>query len=894
VAVAFNGSPLIRNRLFEQEYFDVERVEVLRGPQGTLYGRNATAGVINVISAKPTGTFEGAIKGEVGNYQSRRGSAFINIPILGDTLAVRIAGAFTDRDGYDFNSGTQNPVNGRNLWSTRLSIGFRPNERLNGVFVWEHFNEDDNRSRTGKQLCHRDPGPTSVGAVELDIIGQANLSQGCKPGSLYDDSAFGTPNGMSLPFVLYNVTNPPGSSPLCAIGRDPAGDTPTEGSWKCALQLKDPYAGATQSRDLRVIDSFKDPRYRAKTDVLELNASLDLTDMLTLSSQTAYVKDELYSFQDYNRFNSAPIFTDTSGLLEIFEDTPSRYHDLAPGGVFCDPQLGCSNKLAGFDISQAKSTQFSQEFRLQSAFDGPLNFSVGANYLRYKTFEDYYVMYNLITLTAMADFPFNQSTDVTTCLRGAEMLEVGSPGAETCIYIDPNPLESIDGEGHNYYRSANPYHVTSWAGFGESYWQVSPNFKVTAGLRYTDDRKTFTPIPTQVLLTSAGFTGGEVSRGYPRLPDIKQHWGEFSGRLGVDWSPDLAFSDQTMIYAFYSRGYKGGGANPPGIGYSTAPDCDPFGDGSFTIPGHCIESLTTYPATFDPEFVDAFEIGSKNTLLGGAMTLNVGAFFYQYKDYQVSQIKERTAVNENFDAEVWGLEFESLFRPTPDTRFNASLGYQGSRIADGEKSIDLMDRTQGHEDWILAKPFVTVSSNCVAPRDLVEHIAQFTKDIIGYVGNSILGVCSAGVVSTTTDPITGEVIDRSTWPNGGAGFDADLSGNTLPNAPHWTISLGAQHSWNFSEGWQATVRADGYWQSQSWARVYNDDPYDKLHGWYNVNLSVWFERPDDNLKIELYAKNLLDKTPITDAFLNSDDSALTTNVFVLDPRLIGLSIHKVF
>jgi len=48
------------------------------------------------------------------------------------------------------------------------------------------------------------------------------------------------------------------------------------------------------------------------------------------------------------------------------------------------------------------------------------------------------------------------------------------------------------------------------------------------------------------------------------------------------------------------------------------------------------------------------------------------------------------------------------------------------------------------------------------------------------------------------------------------------------------------------------------------------------------------------LKIEFYAKNLLDKTPITDAFLNSDDTGLTTNVFVLDPRLIGLSIRKEF
>ncbi len=54
VAVAFNDTPFIRNHFFEQEFYDVAQVEVLRGPQGTLYGRNATAGVVNLVSAKPT------------------------------------------------------------------------------------------------------------------------------------------------------------------------------------------------------------------------------------------------------------------------------------------------------------------------------------------------------------------------------------------------------------------------------------------------------------------------------------------------------------------------------------------------------------------------------------------------------------------------------------------------------------------------------------------------------------------------------------------------------------------------------------------------------------------------------------------------------------------------
>src|SRR5690606_30295276 len=100
-----------------------------------------------------------------------------------------------------------------------------------------------------------------------------------------------------------------------------------------------------------------------------------------------------------------------------------------------------------------------------------------------------------------------------------------------------------------------------------------------------------------------------------------------------------------------------------------------------------------YGPTFEPEFVDALEIGAKSTLLDGAMTFNATGFYYDYKDYQVSQIRDRTAVNENFDAKIWGLEFETVFSPSRDLRINANLGYLDTKIAKGESSIDIMNRT---------------------------------------------------------------------------------------------------------------------------------------------------------------------------------------------------------
>jgi iron complex outermembrane receptor protein len=900
VAVAFNDIPFLRNHFFEQEFYDVSSVQVLRGPQGTLYGRNATAGVVNLESAKPTDQFEAMASADIGNYQNRRVEGMINLPIVDDRLDLRVAGEWTKRSGYTFDSSLGQSVDGRDLWSGRVTLGWKPIEDVQTYFVWEHFSEDDDRVRSAKQLCKKDPGPSSVDGINISQLPypgadyrtdqpasftqnfvQTWLSQGCLPTSFYSPDAYETPNGRVLPFY--------------ELGAFLTGGL--------LLNDIDPYADQKQSRDLHVIQSLIKPSYRAKNDTLELNANWTITPSLTLTSQTGYNNDFLYSTEDFNRYNTAPgIFN--SGIAT--DQGADGADPLEPDGSYCDPQLGCSKSMVAEDLSQEHAWQLSQEFRLASNFNGPFNFSAGGNYMHYETVEDYYVFFNL--LSAISQLQDGQDAGQYTQCESGTIPGSGPPpftispepfllgvfghpvawtppgcvgfgvdGRIPALYIDPNPLNQINGMGHNYFRSENPYDLNSYAGFGEAYYQMLPDLKLTAGLRWTDDQKTFYNIPSWTF---------EAGGSYPVESVVHQEWKEWTGRFVADWTPKLDFTDQTLIYASYSRGYKGGGANPPG----------PIADFASA------QSSLTHPPTFAPEFINAYELGTKNTLLDGALTLNGDVFYYDYKGYQISQIVDRTSINLNFDAHVNGAELEATWEPVAGLRFNLAGGYEDTSVDKGQSAIDLMDRTAGNTGWMVVRPYVAETSNCILPVAVIRQILV-TDDAPNIFGTGLNGACDAAYTPGGIAEFLGNNnaedkadfaavgFDPSTAPNNGEGFAKDLSGNKLPNAPPFTLSLGAQYTMPVSEDWAATARADGYWQGNSFARIFNDEPYDQLHGYTNLNLTLIFTN-QNGWQVMGYLKNVFDTTAITGAFLNSDDTALTTNVFVTDPRLFGVRITK--
>lgn len=836
IGVHENDVPLVSNNLGDADFFDVERVEVLRGPQGTLYGRNATGGAVNVLTNKPKDRYEAGFTVDEGNYNSTKLNGFVNIP-FGDTFAVRAAAYYRKSDGTVTNDFLNTKEDNRDLYSTRLTASWKPNDNFRTYLMWEHYSENDNRDRVGKQLCINDPGLSAVGPLATNAITKNQLSQGCANGSLYSSKAYGAFNTAESLAGLYGQ----------AIG----------------LSSGDLNANTQINHDLRTVSGAIKPIYHNRSDLFEYNAQWDLNNDLTLSSQSSYTTGNYFTKDDYNRSGATAPFN-TSFNLPGFV-APTLVGAPVIGGVVADPQVGTTNTLRIFDIQQNVFRQASEEFRLQSHFKGKLNFSVGGNYVDYTTQSNYYVYGNGLNVPA-------------------ETIAVGTAAAGGTT---PYPLDfstNPNGSGFNYYDSRTDYNLRAYAAFGEVYYQLTDTLKITGGLRYTIDRKR--DLPYDVLLLS---TTKEAS---PTAQSVA--FKETTGRFNIDWTPTTPFTDKTLIYATYSRGYKGGGFNSPssvGVGGTTS--------------------------SYQPEFVNAFEVGTKNVLLGGSMVLNGNVFYYDYSGYQIGKIINRASVTENVNAKIYGAELEGIYEPIRHLRINGTVGYLHTEISNGS-SIDQLNLTQGDSSLVLVKSLQT--SNCTAKltdvitvqgiinaQPLLPAAQRLPAIVPGLFTNPSYYMSCEGIQGLSASAGAKALAAYLGLP-GFSGFalqtNADgtsvtqgqavnLKGKELPNSPHLTTSFGVQYQLGLADGWNVTPRYDFYFQDESYTRIYNTD-HDRLKSYTNSNISVTAEKREWQLSIQAYVKNLFDKTYIQDSYVTDASSGLYSNVFVNDPRTYGVALTKKF
>lgn len=144
-AVAFlqNGAIIARPAEQLSGFYDLDQVEVLRGPQSILYGRGATAGAINMVTARPTDRLDGYVRATYGNYNDEVLEGALGGPVSGDKLLVRIAGKYEKHDGYGVNLFTGNPVDNRDSYSLRATVIAKLGETGKFTLVADQFHEGD-------------------------------------------------------------------------------------------------------------------------------------------------------------------------------------------------------------------------------------------------------------------------------------------------------------------------------------------------------------------------------------------------------------------------------------------------------------------------------------------------------------------------------------------------------------------------------------------------------------------------------------------------------------------------------------------------------------------------------------------------------------------------------
>ncbi|KUR75170.1 hypothetical protein AQZ50_16230 [Novosphingobium sp. Fuku2-ISO-50] len=133
VSLNIDGVYIARSQSFNGNMFDLERVEVLKGPQGTLYGRNSSGGALNLVAATPKlGQLAGYVQAGLQSYAGYNGEAAVNIPV-GDTLAIRAAGEIVRRDGY-LSDGTNDDKHE----SARLQVLYKPSSDFS-LRLWGNY-----------------------------------------------------------------------------------------------------------------------------------------------------------------------------------------------------------------------------------------------------------------------------------------------------------------------------------------------------------------------------------------------------------------------------------------------------------------------------------------------------------------------------------------------------------------------------------------------------------------------------------------------------------------------------------------------------------------------------------------------------------------------------------
>jgi iron complex outermembrane receptor protein len=528
--------------------FDLQNVQVLKGPQGTLFGRNTTGGAVLLVPKRPTDELEGYIEGGYGNYDAKRLQAVVNVPIASGAR-LRLGADWQNADGYMHNVSGIGPKDFAdvNYYALRASllVDFSPD--IENYTIASYMN-----SRTNGV-----------------------------PGQVYRVNP-------AVPNVGFASSIKPQVDRLNASG-DP---------WQIEQKLMNP---ETTTETFQIINTTK----------WRVNDNITLKNIVSYSVYTQGVRQDVFS-------GNAQV-----PALNAYISTAFAFR---PDGLQTNDQQN-----------------FTEELQLQgTGAGGKLNYQMGLYYEK-------------------------------SSPHG--LVGSGAPGVgATCALGNLfTTIEQMRCRSGTISLQTGRIWFINMAAYAQATYALTDQFKITGGLRYTYDRSrgesngftyTFsnagigynvgagqTFVAPRLLGCAGGFVGVECSFS-AKTSDQKPTW-----TLNLQYTP----SDQAMLYATYSRGYRQG-ANTP------------FG--------------ATGVPVFGPEKLDSYEAGAKFTLEGPVSgNLNIAGFYSKLSAQQLTVGLQSSTTGINATSilnggrsRIAGIEFDGSLRFADFVRLDASLAYVDSKL----------------------------------------------------------------------------------------------------------------------------------------------------------------------------------------------------------------------
>jgi outer membrane receptor protein involved in Fe transport len=862
VATYYNGvfSPDFGIAASENALYDIERIEVLRGPQGTLYGRNAIGGALNYITKDPTFGWSGNVRTQVGNYNDREIYGVISGPIIADKLAFRALAIKRKRDGLQEGINGSEDTNGTEDRNYSLALTWNVTDNIT-VKLRGNDRESDRVINNGV-LITEGPEPLrgihssdvyANGLTDLGATGYAPV-QSTDPGAL----AFNDPNGGTVygryvtpgvnaaPWVLVNgAFNRPESAALMAGATkdDPNNkvNVNKDGSGSCSF----PYTTAICNHELFT--------HRASQNEInwEVNETIAFKYIFgTNDFDYTFNQDLDYAINDVTKYRQT-----------VLEDVQSKSHEIQ---MFWNPSdtVSITSGLYYFDELREQDYSLSDS---TNRFVMPVQYGDlmmpnallgGVNYFQFIGFA-------------------------------------GVPGSHVRLG-DAAEGTSISGiwegdERGDWYHHTNKNRNEATAIYTQGTWEINDKFALVLGLRYAEDEKSvreirggyfeldtfgidaayafspgfngsdiFTPDTAagngfagfhtpgmtnlawaNIAMGNATYSGNAAAPLTPTCPltdatcttplrlysgipisytstTADSHtWSDTNYRVNLDWTP----TEEILMYVSVTTGYRSGGY---ALGVTDSRLADPT-------------SGELKPSLYDKETVQAYEIGYKGLHFDGTVQLNMSLYTYDYDNYQdrvnVYDNSRGSTVDvvQNAKAAVnSGFEVEALWVPTD----NLTLGGNWS-----------LTRTKYDADY-----FIAIDDDPAHPTSLF--------------GNG------------TTNPDL---------------FVVNAKGNQLKKIPEDKYTVWGAYDWPTNIG-NITFRA-----SYAYTGEYYDQGYERrldlVPDRFRADASVMWRSVSNAWSVRAFVNNLTDESNLRDVNTATESSNWRMTGANLTPRFYGFDIR---